>query len=74
MILTAAAFFFAVARALLGLAQVRVSVRAVRGAFAAFAVLAAALSAWGIYAAMRVRFAAMIEVLLFFFTAALLIL
>ena len=53
MMLIAAAVFFAVARALLGLARVRVPVRAVRGTFAACAVLAAALSGWGIYEGVR---------------------
>ena len=53
LLLTAAAFFFAAARALLGLAGVRVPVRTTRGVFAAFAICAAALSAWGIYEGVR---------------------
>ena len=53
LLLTGAALLFAVVRALLGLARVRIPVRAVRVTFAAFAVLAAALSAWGIYEGVR---------------------
>jgi len=53
LLLTGAAILFAVVRALLGLARVRVPVRAVRVTFAACAVLAATLSAWGIYEGVR---------------------
>ena len=53
MLLTAAAFPFDVLCYLLGLAKVRVPVRTTRRVFAAFAVCAAALSAWGIYEGVR---------------------
>ena len=52
-LLIAAAFPFDVACYLLGFAKIRVSVRITRGAFAAFAIVAAALSAWGIYEGVR---------------------
>ncbi len=52
-LLIAAAFPFDVACCLLALAKIRVPVRITRGVFAAFAVLAAALSAWGIYEGVR---------------------
>ena len=53
MMLTAAAFPFDVVCYLLGLAKIRVPVRVTRGVFAAFAICAAALSAWGIYEGVR---------------------
>ncbi|MBQ3809126.1 MAG: metallophosphoesterase [Kiritimatiellae bacterium] len=53
MLLTAAAFPFVVVCYLLGLAKIRFSVRTTRGVFAAFAICAAALSAWGIYEGVR---------------------
>ena len=53
MMLIAAAFPFDVLCYLLGFAKIRVPVRITRGVFAAFAVLAAALSAWGIYEGVR---------------------
>ena len=62
MLLTASVFLLAVVRALLALAKVRVSVRTVRGVFAAFAVLAAALSAWGIYDGVRTPDISRIEI------------
>jgi len=52
-LLIAAAFPFDVVCYLLGFAKIRVPVRITRGVFAAFAVLAAALSAWGIYEGVR---------------------
>ena len=52
-LLIAAAFPFDVLCYLLGFAKIRVPVRITRGVFAAFAVLAAALSAWGIYEGVR---------------------
>ena len=51
--LTAASFSFGVLCYLLGLAKIRVSVRTTRVVFAAFAICAAALSAWGIYEGVR---------------------
>ena len=53
MMLTAAAFPFSVFCYLLGLLKIRVPVWTTRGAFAAFAICAAALSAWGIYEGVR---------------------
>ena len=53
MMLTAAAFPFDVVCYLLGLAKIRVPVRVTRGVFAAFAICAAALSAWEIYEGVR---------------------
>ena len=53
MMLTAAAFPFDVVCYLLGLAKIRVPVRVTRGVFAAFAICAAVLSAWGIYEGVR---------------------
>jgi len=53
MMLTAAAFPFDVVCYLLVLAKIRVPVRVTRGVFAAFAICAAALSAWGIYEGVR---------------------
>ena len=53
MMLTAAAFPFDVLCYLLGFAKIRVPVRITRGVFAAFAICAAALSAWGIYEGVR---------------------
>ena len=53
MLLTAAALPFGVLCCLLRLAKVRVSARTTRVVFAALAVLAAALSAWGIYEGVR---------------------
>ena len=53
MLLTAAAFTFVVVCYLLRLAKIRVPVRMMRGVFAAFAICAAALSAWGIYEGVR---------------------
>ena len=53
MMLTAAAFPFSVFCYLLGLLKIRVPVLVTRGAFAAFAICAVALSAWGIYEGVR---------------------
>ena len=53
MMLTAVAFPVSVLCCLLGFAKIRVPVRMTRGAFAAFAICAAALSAWGIYEGVR---------------------
>ena len=53
MMLIAAAFPFDVLCYLLGFAKIRVPVRITRGVFAAFAICAAALSAWGIYEGVR---------------------
>ena len=53
MMLIAAAFPFSVFCYLLGLLKIRVPVLVTRGAFAAFAICAAALSAWGIYEGVR---------------------
>ena len=53
MMLIAAACPFVVVCYLLGLAKIRVPVRMMRGVFAAFAICAAALSAWGIYEGVR---------------------
>ena len=53
MMLTAAAFPFSVFCYLLGLLKIRVPVWTTRDVFAAFAVCAAALSAWGIYEGVR---------------------
>lgn len=53
MMLTAAAFPFDIVCYLLGLAKIRVPVRMTRVVFAAFAICAAALSAWGIYEGVR---------------------
>ena len=53
MLLLVLAFPFDVLCYLLDLAKIRVSVRTTRGAFAAFAVVAAVFSAWGIYEGVR---------------------
>ena len=53
MMFIAAAFTFVVVCYLLRLAKIRVPVRTTRGVFAAFAICAAALSAWGIYEGVR---------------------
>ena len=52
-LLIAAAFPFDVVCYLLGLVKIRVPARITRGVFAAFAVLAVAVSAWGIYEGVR---------------------
>ena len=53
MMLIAAAFPFSVFCYLLGLLKIRVPVWTTRGVFAAFAICAVALSAWGIYEGVR---------------------
>ena len=53
MLLLVLAFPFDVLCYLLDLAKIRVSVRTTRGVFAAFAVVAAVFSAWGIYEGVR---------------------
>lgn len=53
MLLLVLAFPFDVVCYLLGLAKIRVPVRITRGVFAAFAVVAAVFSAWGIYEGVR---------------------
>ena len=53
MMLIAAAFPFSVFCYLLGLLKIRVPVLVTRGVFAAFAIIAAAFSAWGIYEGVR---------------------
>ena len=53
MLLLSLTFPFDILCYLLGLAKIRVSVRTTRGAFAAFAIVAAAFSAWGIYEGVR---------------------
>ena len=53
MMLIAAAFPFSVFCYLLGLLKIRVPVLVTRGAFAAFAICAVALSAWGIFEGVR---------------------
>ena len=53
MLLLVLAFPFDVLCYLLNLAKIRVSVRTTRGVFAAFAVVAAVFSAWGIYEGVR---------------------
>ena len=53
MLLLVLAFPFDVVCYLLGLAKIRVPVRITRGVFAAFAVFAVAISAWGVYEGAR---------------------
>lgn len=61
-LLVAAAVPFGVACRLLALAKMRVPVRIVRAAFAAFAVLAGAVSVWGVYEGAKIPVVKRVEI------------